>query len=410
MKLPAIRANIGNWIYYVTTLSFHEIAENVKRIDDELHKSKMLSDMLQRSITENYKSITTYIQTHEERFFNALILAVYDGNPQWHEVRLEYDSGEEFINLGILELSNNEKIFPIDGQHRVEGIKKAVSESPGIYDNERIPVIFIGHSTDEIGMRRARQLFSTLNRYAKPVSMRDIIALDEDDMIAIVSRELIEEHPLFKTGRILDTKTKAIPDTNKMALTTIITFYECNRELLVYFLKHKYGKKKPSVKNYVRIRPNENEINEFKKLCFLFWNSLISKIQSIKDIMENSEKTVDEYRGSHGGNILFRPVALVPFVKAILKICELKELDFETVVATISPNIFDVAHPAWRWIIWNPDKKSMIMGSKEIIENLIIYYTDKSLLSDKEIRNLVDELRSKNQLVNEEDVFELILK
>lgn len=204
MKIPAIRANIGNWIYYVATLSFNQVNDYVKKIDDELHKSKLLSEMLQRSITDNYKSIATYIKTHEDRFFNALILAVYDGEPQWHEVRLEYDTGEEFVNLGVLELTGDEKIFPVDGQHRVEGIKKVLSESED-YNEERIPVVFIGHKKDEMGMRRARQLFSTLNRYAKPVSMRDIIALDEDDIIAIASRDLIDEHRLFANNRILDT-------------------------------------------------------------------------------------------------------------------------------------------------------------------------------------------------------------
>ena len=271
MKIPAIRASIGDWIYYVATLSFKDISNYVKRIDDELHKSKLLSDMLQRSITENYKSIATYIETHNERFFNALILAVYDGDPQWHEIRIEYEDGEEFINLGLLELTGNEKIFPIDGQHRVEGIKKVINDSEK-YNDEHIPVVFVGHRKDENGMRRARQLFSTLNRYAKPVSMRDIIALDEDDAVAIVSRDLIDEHSLFKSGRILDTKNKAIPDNNKEALTSIITFYECNRELLSYYLKEnkKAGKKSVSIKDYIRIRPNDEELNNYKKLCYNF--------------------------------------------------------------------------------------------------------------------------------------------
>lgn len=107
----------------------------------------------------------------------------------WHEVRLEYDDGSEFYNLGVLELNGDEKIFPVDGQHRVEGIKKVVNESDK-YNDEQIPVIFIGHKTDDAGMQRSRRLFSTLNRYAKPVSMRDIIALDEDDVVAIASQRL----------------------------------------------------------------------------------------------------------------------------------------------------------------------------------------------------------------------------
>ena len=138
-----------------------------------------------------------------------------------YHIVLQYDTGEDFYDLGVLELTGDEKIFPVDGQHRVEGIKEIVSKSPE-YDDEQIPVIFIGHKTDAAGMQRSRRLFSTLNRYAKPVSMRDIIALDEDDVVAIASRELIDTHPLFSQGRILDSKNKAIPETNETAFTTIV--------------------------------------------------------------------------------------------------------------------------------------------------------------------------------------------
>ena len=216
MKLPAIRAQIGIWVYYVATLSFKNVRDKVKRIDNELHKSKLLREMLQRSITDNYKSIARYIESQDERFFNSLILAVYDGDPQWKEVVLEYNDGEEFLDLGILEFTGDEKIFPVDGQHRVEGIKKALEANQEL-ENEKVPVIFIGHKKDEQGMQRVRRLFSTLNRYAKPVSMRDIIALDEDDIIAIASRELIDNHPLFSNERILDIRNKAIPETNTKA-------------------------------------------------------------------------------------------------------------------------------------------------------------------------------------------------
>ena len=182
---------------------------------------------LKRSITNNYKQIASYIAQQEERFFNALVLAVYDGDPQWHEVRLDYGEDEEYYDIGLLELKGTEKIFPVDGQHRVEGIKHILDESQD-FNEEKIPVIFIGHRNDDDGMQRARRLFSTLNRYAKPVSKRDIIALDEDDAVAIITRDLIENHPLFSDGRVLDSKSMAIPDNNKTIFTTIITFYNCN--------------------------------------------------------------------------------------------------------------------------------------------------------------------------------------
>ena len=236
LKIPAIRSQIGIRFYYVSFLSFEEIEKYVRPINDELHHSDLLSGMIQRSITANYKSIANYIETQEERFFNSLILAVYDGQPTWNEIRIEGENGEDNYNLGIITLSEGVKIFPVDGQHRVAGIKKALQDRPEMR-NERVPVVFVGHSKDERGMQRTRRMFSTLNRYAKPVSLRDIIALDEDDVVAIASRNLIDNTNLFDGNRILDSKNKSIPDQNDTALTTIITYYECNKELLWLYIK-----------------------------------------------------------------------------------------------------------------------------------------------------------------------------
>ena len=71
MNKLALRENSGDWIYYLTSLTYKEIAENVKKIDDELHTSKTLSDMIQRSLTDNVEKIARYIESQPEHFFNA---------------------------------------------------------------------------------------------------------------------------------------------------------------------------------------------------------------------------------------------------------------------------------------------------------------------------------------------------
>ena len=235
MNKIAFREKSGDWIYYLTWFTYREVSDHVKRIDEELHRSKSLNDMIQRSLTNNVDSIALYIEKQPERFFNALVLAVYDGDPQWREVELDYGYGEKY-DMGILELSGEEKIFPVDGQHRVEGIKRVLERNQDHkYDLETIPVILIGHKKTEEGMQRTRRLFSTLNRYAKPVTLNDIIALDEDDVIAIATRHLIETNPLFHEERLLNQKQKAIPAGDKTAYTSLISLYECNTELLSYY-------------------------------------------------------------------------------------------------------------------------------------------------------------------------------
>ncbi len=416
MKIPAIRAQIGSWIYYVATLTFKEVVTHVKRVDSELHRSELLQDMLQRSITNNYKSIANYIENQEERFFNALVLAVYDGEPQWNEVRLEYDNGDEFYNLGILELTGEEKIFPVDGQHRVEGIKKALSDSTE-YNDERIPVVFIGHKTDMEGMQRSRRLFSTLNRYAKPVSMRDIIALDEDDAVAIVSRDLIENHPLFANGRILDSKTKAIPDNNTSVFTTIITFYECNSELLWLFIKDKniYSiedkkiKGKPKLKEYVRIRPDDNEISAFKTLCLTFWNDLINSFPALSDYSAMPIPDSHGYRNRNGGLLLFRPAALIPFVRATVRVVQHQGNSFSEAFGQFPVQLLNLNNIIWKNIIWNADKRTMIMNNQTLTERILLYFWDHTELTDKELSSMKNDLKSLKQLNDMHDVDDLLV-
>ncbi len=410
MKIPAIRAHIGDWVYYIATMQFKDVSEYVKRVDNELHKSDLLKQMLQRSITNNYKSIAHYIETQEERFFNAIVLAVYDGVPTWHEVRLEYDDGSEFYNLGILELSGDEKIFPVDGQHRVEGIKKVISESDK-YDDEQIPVIFIGHKTDDAGMQRSRRLFSTLNRYAKPVSMRDIIALDEDDIVAIASRELVDTHPLFSQDRLLDSRTKAIPENNNKAFTTIITFYECNLEILWMLLKDVEvlnpdggkTKGKGKIKEFIRRRPNDEMIYQFEELCASFWNALIDGFGDVYAYVAD-EPNARPYRNRTGGNLLFRPVALLPFVRAAVKVAIQQKKSFNEIFRAFPQELLAIDNVLWRNIIWNNDKGTMIVNNQKLTERILLYFWDRSTLTEKEIATMKLDIKANRQLLEMEDV------
>lgn len=414
MKIPAIRAHIGDWVYYIATMRFKDVSVYVKRVDNELHKSDLLKQMLQRSITNNYKSIAHYIETQKERFFNALVLAVYDGVPTWHEVRLEYDDGSEFYNLGVLELNGDEKIFPVDGQHRVEGIKKVISESDK-YDDEQIPVIFIGHKTDDAGMQRSRRLFSTLNRYAKPVSMRDIIALDEDDIVAIASRELVDTHPLFSKDRLLDSRTKAIPENNDKAFTTIITFYECNLEILWMMLKdievlNSDGGKtkgKGKIKEFIRRRPNDEIIHDFVELCTAFWDALIDCFADVYTYVAK-EPDSRRYRNRSGGNLLFRPVALLPFVRAAVKVAIQQQRSFNEIFKAFPKELLAIDNVIWRNILWNNEKGTMIVNNQKLTERILLYFWSRNTLTEKEITTMKLDIKANRQLLEMEDVDALL--
>lgn len=409
IKLPAIRSKMGIWVYYISTLSFAEIDKYVKPIDDELHKSDLLSGMIQRSITDNFKSIANYLETQDERFFNALILAVYDGQPVWNEIRIEDSTGDDNYNMGLITLSGNEKIFPVDGQHRVAGIKTALQDKEDLAA-ERVPVIFIGHSKDEMGMQRTRRMFSTLNRYAKPVSLRDIIALDEDDVVAIASRNLIDNTDLFEIGRILDSKNKSIPDNNDMALTTIITYYECNKELLwlhvkdelVYGLDRKAIRGRSKINEYIRHRPSDEIIDLFTLECKNFWSAIVDECPEIKE----SGVTIGEYRNSNGGHLFFRPIALIPFVRATVRIKTLSQKSYREIIDAFPKQLLWIQDRLWKKIIWDDVLKKMIMGNAKLIELILLYIYNPNILTDKEAKKILLDLQSIWDLQDREQVKE----
>lgn len=418
MNKLAFRQKSGDWIYYLSYFTYEEVSLYVKRIDSELHKSQSLNDMIQRSLTDNVQSIASYIQNQSEHFFNALVLAVYDGDPMWREINIDYGQGENY-ELGVLDFSGEEKIFPVDGQHRVEGIKLVLDKKEGDqYKNETIPVILIGHKKTVEGMQRTRRLFSTLNRYAKPVTLNDIIALDEDDIIAIATRHLIENCVLFQESRLNNHKQKAIPKKDKTAFTNIISLYECNAELLKYFISNKKilingkeAKGKRKVEEYCRIRPSEEEIEVFINFVDAYWGAFIDNISIISNYLSNSisENPAQEYRHESGGNLLFRPVGQRPFVLAALALySELK--DFDKVMSKMNLLNFNLDSELWLYIAWNPIIKKMITSSNGKLIELIIKYLLGISLTGKELSDLKDNYKAlkKNEQWTNEDVIEYL--
>lgn len=381
MNIPALRGEIGGTIYYTSNLKFSQIANLVKRIDNELHTSLSLKDEIQRALSDNYIKIKQYILTQSDHFFNALVLAVYDGQPEWTEIRYELND-EMFSDVGILHFNGNEKIFPVDGQHRVEGIKAALKENPVLSD-ETIAVILIGHKSTPEGMEKSRRIFSTLNRYAKPVRLGDIIALDEDDIVAITTRMQLEGNSLFEGARIKSSNSKSIPASDQIAFTTLMTLYDCHIELFKLY-KFNGNVSSNKLKDYQRIRPEENEISNFNAYLADFWNKMTSYFPELSEYLKDkSASPAARYRNSeNGGSLLFRPVALLPFVSAIIKIGE--KYNTEEILRNMSKIDRCISSPLWEKIIWNPATRKMIMRNQSVVKGIVIHAYDSELLSSKE--------------------------
>lgn len=394
IDIPAIRGCMGSLIYYTATFTFKQIAERVTPVNDELHTSKSLRDQIQRSLTKNFISIRDYILTQKEHFFNALVLAIYDGDPTWNELELDFN-GKDYYSMGFLRLNGEEKIFPVDGQHRVEGIKEAIKKNPELED-EDIAVIFIGHHNDKEGKEKTRRIFSTLNRYAKPVKPGDIIALDEDDTVAIVTRNLLESYPLFLNDNVkADLKgSKALSDNDTKSFTSLLTLYDTNRIIYTYYKSRndKQGKLygPTRISELLKFRPEQEELDAFEDYLRNFWDQFCSIFPGMAEYLSASAEQTAAYRfrnKNEGGLLYFRPVALPKLVKAIYETCLRTDTTIESCMQGYANIEMVISNNPWAGILWNTRKQTMITSNKAIISSMLMFIYDENIFTSRELDN-----------------------
>lgn len=386
LLLPALRGFIGDWVYYSCLMPIPELAERVEYAQD-IHYDNALSKMIQRSLEgPRAEHIATYLEKTKERFFNSLVLATYDGCPEWLEINTFRAVKDETLNqllnedindsIGFLSLSGHEHIFAVDGQHRLAGIKRSIANKSKFGD-ERLPVIFIAHSEEK--RERTRRLFTTLNKTAKPVKKGDIIALDEDDTMAIISRRLIETNKWFTSPKILVNSSENIPSTNRVCLTTISNLYD----ILKLIFKHKFGEK-----NDIRLRfyrPSDSELDSLYKYAEMYFESVARIFPEVEELFLSDEPALvtQKYRGEHGGHLLFRPIGLLIFTSLAVSYSRYHDLSLSVAVEKLSYLPTDINSNPYRGIIWDPDRKKMISTGKKTMIDLLSYLFDLPVNIDK---------------------------
>ena len=381
LVIPALRAHMGDWIYYVTFLRMDQIADQI-HIAQEIHSSKVLKDMIQRQITNRASQISDYLLKQPQRFFNSLIVGVYGGSPDWYELaigkNLRFDApvlpSELEGVLGILRLDGTQILFAVDGQHRVEGIKQALKKNNEL-KQEEVSVIFVAHRNDSTGMERTRRLFTTLNRYAKPVSKSEIVALDEDDIIAITTRELVEKYPLFQE-KISLSKTKAIAVTDDKSFTTIVTLYDVLEVL--------FREKGRGWTAFKRHRPEDDTIAEFSGNSAHFWDRMVVHFPPLKEVLagQPDENIAGRYRHRAGGHLLFRPVGLL-IIANVVRQAKDAGLDEREAIKRISEVSMELTDEPWVGLLWDKINQRMISGTiLQKVAKHILFYTIGGNLAD----------------------------
>ena len=392
LVLPALRGVMGNWTYYSALVDLQELADRVE-FADEIQPHKGLSDMIQRGLDDKRPpEIADYLLTQTERLFNSLVIATHGGSPNWFplsEVSTDDDeqqlaelTEEHVESVGFLTFTGQEALFAVDGQHRLAGIKAAVRQDPDREWFDEIPVIFVGHKHDDQGLVRTRRLFTTLNKNARPVTKRDTIALDEDDVMAISVRRLIEEQfDLFGRKRIALVAENNLPPGDETSLTTIGNLYDV---LGILFSKAATELRKPK-KTLQKTRPPDAQLDAYFKLARDFFGEMRNRFEELDAFFsaDDTRAAVRQYR-AEGGSILFRPIGLNLFTTIVAQLTrEDGSLADAVRLASRLPRALNEV--PYRHLVWDPSSRTINRFSKLTARELLLHMLGRSSMDADEL-------------------------
>ena len=393
-RFPTIQATMGDWHYYITTLPFSEVEKRVK-FARELITPSNLNELIQRDITPGREEqIADYLIYQEQHFFPSIVVGVHQGEPKWYEIEVESNSifGTPGLDprfrysLGILELDGTENLYAIDGQHRVAGIKEALRQrlSRGEYEehdrlaNECICMIFVSADDRQEGHReRIRRLFTTLNRQARSVSEPEVIALDEDDAAAIITRRMVNSYVGFRQRRLdeqnglpgliqMGTRHE-IQQSNDHSITTIVSLY---RMVKVIFR----SELKDITSEYRTYRPSEKDLKSLYEKFVMVWEYLREYDSALRDVLysDPEERLARKYRNRGGGHLLFRPLGLQAFSGA-LQVLRTRNVETERAIKSLCELPMLISDSPWRDVVWNPNTRRIISVNKAMTEALLLH-------------------------------------
>ena len=385
---PAIRAQMGDWKYYIVRMKMREIAQEVELAHD-FYEDKTLSEAIQRTLGERRvkEEIVGYLARRADRFFSSIVVAAMQGEPAWTPVEIDtqvvpavFANTKNFRDsFGILSFGDEPKYYALDGQHRVAAIKLLVNRRdieipiPSNFDEDLLSVIVVLREEHDVPegewLRRYRRLFSSLNRYAKPTDRDTNIIMDEDDLFAILTRRLITDHSFFKApGREkesfkVETNGKNLKN-NATQFTTLQTLYQVNTILMSTRERANRGWFPGGGELDKQIRPDEDYIDEFYNELSDYWDAIISALPDLHERPQNmrqhdQEETTTEPEERVQDHLGFYPIGqeiIAQLVREILdnKFPEGGYTDTKRMIEALDPIgkiSWELHDPPWRHLL-----------------------------------------------------------
>jgi DNA sulfur modification protein DndB len=386
--LPAMRGQFGSTEFFLITMPAKELADRLV-IPKEMPEWEDLSleERFQRDVNFNrVKShIAPYLANDPDRFFGAFIVSVmqHDGlnfEPIGQIVKnlpqLYQQAARQF---GFLYFQGNEVLVPIDGQHRLAAIKFAISgkdekqkDIPDLTPNMAVAsdactVILIRHDP-----KRSRKIFNKVNRYAKTTSKADNIITSEDDIVAIISREVVAGDVLGE--RLVNFESNTL-SAKSPEFTTLSTVYDSTKAILNPVSGGKIND---------QVLPDQAHVKLFTNHAKGFWDTLVTKIDLFRRAVQDAGESGDSHRIELRRDFCIgKPAIQAALILAILRLqvpdSDGSALSLEDICKRVNQVDWTVSNPMWQHVLMNGDKVVTGKQAVSFAARFIAYYLGESL-------------------------------
>ncbi|MEM8637752.1 MAG: DNA sulfur modification protein DndB [Cyanobacteria bacterium P01_G01_bin.54] len=217
-SFPAIRGIQAGREYYTSMCPIHLIPK-IFSFDDEYVPPEMRA---QRCLNAHrVPEITRYILENPKDYTFSAITASISAEVTFEPVGTNTEA--EYC-MGQLHIPMNAHFIINDGQHRRAAIEQALKENPDL-GNESIAVVFFL----DIGLKRAQQMFTDLNRYAsRPDSSLNIL-YDHRDQKSLLAKAVMQRVEAFR--KLTETERSSLTKKSNK-LFTLSSIYGATNALL----------------------------------------------------------------------------------------------------------------------------------------------------------------------------------
>ena len=402
--IPAMKGRLGDTDYYILSMKGKAVYEKI-RVPKEMRdwEEESVEERYQREINYNRvrNQIAPYLASENSRFFGALIVAAMNfekavsfeplsdvttkGLPGLYRAAAE--------NIGFLTFTDGEVLVPLDGQHRLKAIEFAVTGRDqtgkpisGITPNEElanddVTVILVAYEA-----KKARKIFTKVNRYAKPTTAGQNYVTDDDDVLAVLTRDVANN---LIGGRLAKFTTNTLRPKDG-EFTTLAIIYNCNEEII----KRTFSTGKLD-KTHL---PDKETQRLYTKKVLEVWKSVLDGIDVFADALDDREESGDSRRREiRESNLLGKPVAQECLVNAYVRLTgSPTNMNADEACLRLNGlpwNISEENLHVWQRVLWSGGVDGKIITKNRKLATSIIAYMAGEKITDLARDELLEDYR-----------------